>query len=264
MKEDKTQIFNSAADFYDDAFTFSNIGFLQRNRVYFFLEQFGFFKEKRKVFEINCGTGFDAEEFYRKGHQVIATDGSSKMIELCKQLRSKEIEFYQLSFQEIDKAEKLAKSDFLFSNFGGLNCLDKHDLSLMVNTVASKQKRRDQLAWVIIPKHCLWESVYLFVKGRWSQIGRRNTNKALSVEVDGEKVPTYYHSPKEIESILEKNYNVLQIKPIAFFLPPSYLEPFFSKNKWFLHFLNNFEKLFGNWSLLANWSDHYIILAEKK
>lgn len=264
MNKDKTQVFNSAAASYDAQFTFSNIGVLQRNRVYSFLEKIDFFKEKKSVFEINCGTGYDAEEFYQKGHHVIATDGSSKMIEVCKQARNKEIEFFQLSFQEIGNEQKLAESEFLFSNFGGLNCLNKKDLNEFVKAVSDKQKSKDQLAWVVIPKHCFWESVYLFVKGKWSQIGRRNTNEAVFVEVDGEQVPTYYHSPQEVKEMLEKDYHIQLIKPIAFFLPPSYLEPFFSKNKRFLHFLNIFEKLFGNWSPLAKWSDHYMIVAEKK
>jgi hypothetical protein len=264
MKNNKTEIFNKAAYSYDKQFTFSNIGVLQRNRVYYFLEQIGIFKEKKTVFEINCGTGYDAEQFFQKGHSVIATDGSSKMIDVCKEARSAEIDFYQLSFQEIGKDKKLPESNFLFSNFGGINCLTRFELKEFVSSVSQKQKSNDQLAWVIIPKHCLWESVYLFVKGKWSKLGRRNTDNSVSVEVEGEQVPTFYYSPQEVSELLEKDYTIQLIKPIAFFLPPSYLEPFFSKNKWFLHILNNFEKLLGNFSFLANRSDHYIIVAKRK
>lgn len=264
MEENKKEIFNNAAATYDAEFTFSNIGVLQRNRVYHFLEKAGFFLKKKTVFEVNCGTGYDAEQFFQKGHRVIATDGSSEMIEVCKQTRSKEIDFYPLSFQELSKEEKVSNSDFLFSNFGGLNCLSPTELKDFVDAISEKQKSQDQLAWVIIPKHCWWESVYLIVKGNWNQIGRRNTNGAVSVEVNEEQVFTYYHSPQEVKELLRLNYEIRSVNPIAFFLPPSYLEPFFNKRKWFLDILNNFEKLFGNWSFLAKWSDHYIIVAEKK
>ncbi len=264
MKNSNTEIFNEAAASYDATFTLSNIGKLQRERVYFFLNQTNLFKNRRKVFELNCGTGFDAETFYKKGLQVIATDGSSKMIEICKKSRSREIDFYRLGFQEIGSDNKIEQTDFLFSNFGGLNCLSTSELDNFIENISRKQKSNDQITWVIMPKNCFWESVYLFFKGKWSQIGRRNTNEAVMVEVEGEQVPTYYYSPKEIRKKLQKDYEIKFAKPIAFFLPPSYLEPFFKKRKWLLHILNNFEKLFANHSFLANWSDHFIIVAERK
>ena len=130
--------------------------------------------------------------------------------------------------------------------------------------MANKQSKGGQLAWVIMAKHCFWEDVYLFFKLKWSQIGRRNTSEAIRVDVDGVAVATCYHSPFEVKQLLESNYHIQKIRPVAFFLPPSYLEPFFKKYRWLLNGLNLLEKVVGRFSIFANWSDHYIIIAERK
>lgn len=77
-------------------------------------------------------------------------------------------------------------------------------------------------------------------------------------------VKTYYHSPKELKKILGKHYRFKLIKPVAFMLPPSYLEPFFTGKKSLMKFTNKMEGIFGRFSGPASWSDHFIIIAEKR
>ena len=72
--------FDSAAPLYDDDFTFSEIGKLQRDRVYYWLSEMKLFEKSKRVFEINCGTGYDAQHFFEKGLKVVATDASLEMI----------------------------------------------------------------------------------------------------------------------------------------------------------------------------------------
>jgi hypothetical protein len=108
------------------------------------------------------------------------------------------------------------------------------------------------------------EDVYHWLTLRWNKVGRRNTANGLAVEVNGTNIPTFYHSPKEVKKMLSKNYNIELLKPIAIALPPSYLEPFFSKFPTALRILNWIEKILGNFSVLAAWSDHYIVIAERK
>ena len=117
MKNNKQPSFDAAAALYDDVFTNSHIGKMQRKRVYYWLDKVGFFKKQRKVFEVNCGTGFDAEEFLKKGHKVVATDASAGMIEVAKEKRDPSIQFYQLTFEEVQQDERFQNSEALFSNF---------------------------------------------------------------------------------------------------------------------------------------------------
>ena len=113
-------------------------------------------------------------------------------------------------------------------------------------------------------KHCFMEDAYHFLRLKWNRIGRRNTFTAVEVPVGDEMVTTHYHAPTEFEEMLKKNYQLRVKKPLAFFIPPSFLEPYFRRNPFMLRFLNFLEGIFGNWTALASWADHYIIIAERK
>ena len=259
-----TNIFNVAASNYDENFTFSHIGVLQRERVYHWLDKINFFSEPKTIFEINCGTGYDAEIFTQKGHSVIATDGSEAMVEIARKTRNKNIDFFQLPFSKLAENEKFNSSEVLFSNFGGLNCISETKLGTLVKNISTLQKQQDLLIWTLMPKFCLIESLYFLLKLNFKKAFRRNSKHSVPVNVEGIAIDTYYHSPKTMKSILAKDYKIKLIKPVAIFLPPSYMESFCNKNKQLLHFLNIMESICGRFSFLANFSDHYIIIAEKK
>lgn len=263
MSINTSNIFDSAAEAYDNTFTHSVIGKAQRKRVYHWLNKVDFFNEKNKIFEINCGTGFDAEQIHNKGLQIVATDGSGKMIEVAKEARSTEIDFFKLQFSEVAKDEKFKQSTILFSNFGGLNCLSKTELKGFTKDIAEVQTKGDLIAWVIMPDQCMMESFYFLLKFKFKKVFRRKQNESLKVNVDGVDVETYYHSPYDLKEVLGDKYRVELTKPVALFLPPSYLEPFFKKNKFLLKVLELLEKMFGWISFYSNFGDHYIIIARR-
>ncbi|MBL4710027.1 MAG: methyltransferase domain-containing protein [Flavobacteriales bacterium] len=255
--------FDSAAKLYDNEFTFSEIGKLQRDRVYFWLNKINFFKKPKRVFEVNCGTGYDAKLFTERGHQVTATDGSEKMLEVA-QKRNPELDIYQRKFIDISIDDNIGKSEAVFSNFGGLNCLSEEQLLCFINETAAQQKVGDLLISVIMPNHCFIADLFHFLTGKFNQIRRRNREEFLEVNVNGESIRTYYHHPATVSKLLYSNYKVLLKKPIAIFLPPSYTELFFKRNKWALKGLYLLERIFGNLSFLSSKADHYIIVAERK
>lgn len=255
--------FDSAASSYDEEFTFSEVGKRQRDRVYFWLNKIDFFKKPKCVFEVNCGTGHDAKMFTDLGHQVIATDGSMKMVEFA-QMRNPNLNIYQRDFKELSTDENIRKSDVVFSNFGGLNCLSEQQLHHFFNETAKQQKKGDLLISVIMPNHCLIADLYHLAKGKLNQIGRRNRTAFLEVNVNGESIRTYYHHPLVVSRLLCSSYKILLKKPIAIFLPPSYTESFFKRNNWILKGLYFLERIFGSLSFLSSRADHYIIVAERK
>lgn len=219
------------------------------------------------VLEINCGTGEDAKWFANKNHTVLATDISEGMISVAKQKSSlKNLTFQQLDINEIDsclRRNDKEKFDVIFSNFGGLNCLSKNELSQFFKKAKSILSENGKIICVIMPKNCIWENKYLFLSGKWKQLFRRNTKDFLEVNVDGVAVKTWYYNPKEIVSLTKNEYHVKNYKPIGFFIPPSYLESFFKNKKWLLNFLNWKEKRIKNWSFLAKYADHFIIELQK-
>lgn len=264
IEEHSHSVFDAAAASYDNDFTLTEIGKRQRERVVYWLEKSGIISNSLSVFEMNCGTGYDADWFFNKGHKIIATDASSEMIKVARSKRNKNIEFYKLRFQDVLDDPNVEKADLVFSNFGGLNCLSEKDISTFFNHLAEQQKVGDKLAMVIMPKHCPLEDLYLLLEGKPSQMGRRNRKNFIEVDVNGEKVKTYYHSPNTIKQLLWNNYKIKLTKSVATFLPPSYAEPFFKKRSGLLKILNFFEHTFGRLSFLASRADHYIIIAERK
>ena len=80
-----------------------------------------------------------------------------------------------------------------------------------------------------MPKNTLWEQLYFLFKANISNAFRRKKGIATA-NVDGENVTTYYYNPKEIVHLSKTDFDLKALKPIGFFIPPSYMEPFF-KNK---------------------------------
>jgi len=254
--------FDKAARHYDATFTHSEIGQLQRNLVYKQLSKQ--IHSVQNILEINCGTGEDAIWLAQQNFKITATDISQKMIDVAKSKAN----FDNLNFQTADinsiaTTFENEKFDLVFSNFGGLNCLSKSELEKFFQNVPSILSEKGKLALVIMPKNTLWEQFYFLAKAQFSSVFRRKKEIALA-NVDGENVPTYYYNPKDIVNLSVENFVLVDQKPIGFFVPPSYLEPFFKNKKGILLFLNRLEKGVSSWSFLSKYADHYIITLQKR
>lgn len=255
--------FDNASTNYDSSFTNSIIGKAQREVVYLHLSKFLKSNVPKTILEINCGTGEDAIWLAKQNFQVIATDISEKMIARAK---SKEklanLTFERLNINEIDIPFGDKKFDLIFSNFGGLNCLSKEELKLFFKNTSNLVSKKGHLALVIMPKNTLWESFYFLAKARFSLTFRRK-KKSVIANVDGEKVTTFYYNPKDIVNLSGKEFEIISIKPIGFFIPPSYLEPFFKNKLKLFSILKNLDKAIKNCPFLSKYADHYFIVLKK-
>jgi ubiquinone/menaquinone biosynthesis C-methylase UbiE len=254
--------FDKAALKYDETFTHSEIGKMQRHLVYKQLsKQLDYVKN---IFEINCGTGEDAIWLAKQNFNVIATDVSPKMIEVAKgKATPGNPNFETTDIKNIATVFAGQKFDLVFSNFGGLNCLSKHEVEKFIWDVKTMLSENGKLVLVIMPKNTLWEQFYFLAKAQFSSIFRRK-KELVFVDVDGEKVPTYYYNPKDIVNLAVNDFVLVDQKPIGFFVPPSYLESFFKNKKGLLRFLNSLENGISNCSFLSKHADHYIITLQKR
>jgi len=256
--------FDIHAKNYDTVFTFSEIGKAQRNRVYHFLKKDILKKHKLNILELNCGTGEDAYYFAEKGHSVLATDISSEMIKIAKEKHhNSKVRFQELDITKITSETFSEKFDLIFSNFGGLNCLSKSELTSFISTSKKLLKPSGKMVLVIMPKSCLWERFYFTVKGEFKKTFRRNTNDSLLANIDGVQVPTWYYNPKEIVGLASTNYKTIAIRPIGITIPPSYLEPFFKTKKGLLRLFIRLEKIISH-RFWTKYADHYLIEFQKK
>lgn len=250
--------FDNAAVFYDNTFTQTGIGKAQRHLVWNTIQQLDL-PSNARVLEINCGTGEDARIWEEKGFSVTATDISPEMIVQAKN------KYPSIDFRVIDMRHITAtgiRFDVLFSDFGGLNCLSETELRQLFSDSYEMCQPNGRLILVIMGKKCRWDYWYMLWKGRFRDRNRRNTDQAVSVPVDGIDVPTYYYSPRQIGQLAQNLFHVETVRPIGYFVPPSYLSPFFDKHPRFLRLLEKADKSIP-FSWLANRSDHYLISLRK-
>lgn len=258
--------FDGVAETYDISFSHSSIGRLQRKRVHAFLEK-SLSKKAVDILEINCGTGEDAVWLGLKGHRIIATDRSSKMIEMVSlkiqqhHLDSR-VRAIPIAFDNLKDHFEPASFDLIFSNFGGLNCVDEKGLGQLNDTAAYLLKPAGRFVAVIMGRKCWWEQFYFLLKGNKKQAFRRKSKNPVQVQLGNALQSTWYYAPGEIEKIFATKFQRKKLKPVGIFVPPSFLESFFSKRKLLLNILNNLEAIFS-FSLLSNQADHFYVELQK-
>jgi len=260
--------FDRAAENYDREFTSSPIGLFQRKRVHHFLEKILDGSSSLKILEINCGTGEDAIWLARKGHEVMATDASAGMIDAAVKKCTREQKKLNIAFQAIPFGNLLNelqgnRYDIVFSDFGGLNCIDQEEMKKLAGDIRKLLRPGGKFVAVIMGRKCIWETGYFMVKGKWKQAFRRLGKHAVTASVGSAFQHTWYFSPSEVNKFFGKDMVRVMIKPIGFALPPSYLGKFFNSRSTLLSMLNSMERGSG-FSFLADFSDHYFIVLEKK
>lgn len=249
--------FDLAAKDYDETFTNTCVGKAQRDQVW---KAIGVNNSALSVLEVNCGTGKDANIWHSKGHTILATDGSSEMIKTA-QKNYPHVPFAQMNLQNVRQRDETY--DILFSNFGGLNCLSPEQLSSFFLDIYSKLNSGGSMQLVIMGKKCLWDQLFLVLKGRKKERSRRNTPNALAANVDGKEVLTWYYSPHDIRVLTEGQYDISKCTPVGLFVPPSYLANAFEKRKFVFRILTTLDKLIS-FRFLSNYADHYFINLTKK
>ena len=259
--------FDILASTYDADFTVSNIGRLQRERVWSFLQALLNAKQgSLKILEINCGTGEDAVRLATLGHTVIAADASAAMIEKAKEKSVSchidlPVEFVVCSFGELSTRFVNEQFDLVFSNFGGLNCIDQPALEQLNKDLSSLIKPGGHLFFVIMSRCCLWEIFYYGIKGKL-RTALRKFRKSVNFTVNGTTMAVHYYSPAGIKKIFTRSFSFLQQHPVGLFIPPSYLEKKFELRPRLLDRLNKLEKRSG-YSFLSLFADHYCINFKK-
>lgn len=251
--------FDTYASSYDQEFTHSAIGKLQRERVWDLMEKDGGLQRPLKVLEVNCGTGEDAYRFASLGHQIWATDISEQMIEVAKNkanaLNAKNINFQVLGFNDILSLKSNGPFDLIFSNFGGLNCARPQEFEAFVKSVQALLVPGGSFIAVIMPRFCWWETLFYLLKN--PRLAFRRSKVKATAQLGTGTFDVYYYTPLSLVKGI--GFQMVRVSPVGFFLPPSYLERFFVKRSKILGFLNWLEKKLPDFQWLAAGSDHFYI-----
>jgi ubiquinone/menaquinone biosynthesis C-methylase UbiE len=218
-----------------------------------------FIKPYSTILELNAGTGIDALYFAQQGHRVHATDLSDGMIEQIKlkaghpSLNGR-LTYQQLSFENLDLVKK-KNFDFIFSNFGGLNCID--DLNQVTKHFPALLKTDGYVTLVIMPPVCLWEFLSAF-KGNKKAFRRFNKNGAQS-HLEGEYFQTFYHSLPKIKSALGSDFKLLKVEGLGSLSPPPSRGDFPTKHPAMYNLSSNFDSRLRKIFPFNRCGDHIIV-----
>jgi ubiquinone/menaquinone biosynthesis C-methylase UbiE len=250
---------------YDREFSFSRIGMAQRHLVWAYLEPL-LSTPSMEVLELSCGTGIDAVHIARAGHRVLATDSSGEMLAIARDTARQNgvedrVQHEQLSFDMLATRMFDRRFDLVFSDFGGLNCIDGEDLDALCDPVADVLAPRGRFIAVLMPDRCLSETLHHFFHGEWSEAFRRGRHDPVWAGLSGSGVHTWYHAPKIMIDAMAARFRVINVSPIGFFLPPRQAEA--STRSGTIDRLARWDAGMMNRRWAARFSDHYLIDLER-
>lgn len=152
--ENVKEVFSRQSLGYDDYESLHSI--LKFMRIEVRNHVMNFLRKGDRILEINAGTGTDAVFFAQNGFNVHATDISGGMISLLKYKVNRYglnnlISLQQCSFTELDKISG-RPFDYIFSNFGGLNCLP--DLLKATKFFPNLLNKKGRVTLVLMPPVC--------------------------------------------------------------------------------------------------------------
>lgn len=250
---------SSQFDAIDDA---NSIIAWVRNRVR--QEVMSFIRPESEILELNCGTGIDSIFFAQKGFYILATDNSDGMLSILntksEKLQLANLKTQKCSFNNLENVES-RQFDYVFSNFGGLNCTD--DLGKILLDIDRLLKPGGHFTLVIMPKVCVWEMMMLF-RGYFKTAFRRFKKGGTTAYVEGVSFKCYYYPPSYVVNRMAKNFEIQSVKGLSIVTPPPFIEHFIERYPRMFHHLEKIENwLCDKWPFYA-WGDHYMITMQKK
>lgn len=220
-------------------------------------------KKGNKILELNAGTGMDAVFLAEMGYRVHCIDVAQGMLEqLSAKIRLKGLQDL-ISFQELSftNLEHLSGNsfDYIFSNFGGLNCAE--DLIAVFNHLNKILTPGGKVTFVIIPPVCPWE-LGLVLKGKFKTAFRRLHKNGTIANVEGIKFPAYYYSVKDTMKALGHRFKLIELQGLASISPPPYMENFPKKYPALYKYLTHFDERLSHKIPFNMWADHFILTAQ--
>ena len=258
--------FDTYAADYDASFTHSHIGRWQRAQVWKALASY--LDKPKRILEVNCGTGVDALWLAAQGQTVLATDISPRMIEICRQKLKHQtpagkIDFQVADFLQISTLAQGESFDLIFSNFGGLNCVDEKVTRQFSEICGQLLRPGGHIFLVYISKSCLWERLYFRYRGEKEKATRRQTNGPVVSKVEGQAVPIWYYDVAQLKRLYSDSFVCIHQFPIGLFVPPSYLEDWFENKAYLLRGLGQLD-WWLRWKRWADYGDHVGVVMERR
>jgi len=209
--------FSKLYDQYESLNKESIIDQYMRQKVYEHIERF--LKPNASILELNSGSGIDAFYFAKKGFEITGTDiadGSKLHFEKkIQEYNLRNVTFKNCSFTNLE-AIGTDHFDYVFSNFGGLNCTDS--LDKVVESLNRILKKDALVTFVIMGKLYPWDWIYL-LKGRVQRALMRLRKGGVYAHIGGEAVKVFYHTPNKVKNEMQKYFDYIKSENLGVFFP---------------------------------------------
>jgi SAM-dependent methyltransferase len=228
-----------------------------RGQVYRHVEQF--LHVPSNILELNAGTGIDAIHFIAQGHSVCAVeiaDGMIAKLSEKRKLAEDRLTIHQLNFEKLEALKTDRKFDFVFSNFGGLNCSE--DISRITKRLPGLLNPGAYVTWVIMPPVCPMEILALF-KGNFRFALRRFRRGGTPARVEGNHFLTYYYSVNDLKSAFGKRFQLISSESLALLTPQPHQSEFAHRNATICRLLVRADSVLRKVFPFNRWGDHIIV-----
>lgn len=257
------EAFDGLAARYDEDFTDSQIGRLQREAVWRELDLL--FQPGQRVLDLGCGTGADAIHLARRGLQVHAIDASQRMIaearaKIAADRLVDHITTEILAIEEWDRQDCLSYFDGALSDFGALNCVQH--LRPVAVVLSRLIRPGGALALCLISRFCLWETAYFGIQGRFAKAARRWSHGGQTIaRFNGSNsFPVYYRSVREIIKAFQPEFRLDRRFGIGIFVPPTYLEQQARRVPGLLRLAAKSDRKVAAWPAFRAVADHALLV----
>jgi ubiquinone/menaquinone biosynthesis C-methylase UbiE len=265
--------FDAVASRYDDTWTNSIIGRLQRESIWRAID--GIFTPGGHILDLGCGTGTDAVYLARAGLRVHATDISAAMLSATqKRLEGEGIKdrvtFELGALEDLSLLKERGPFDGAISDFGAVNCVE--NLRDVASSLAELIRPGGKFIICSMGRFCVWETLWYLLHAqpvkafrRWSGVvptaayreGRKVTQGSVG---PGYRFEVFYPTVAEIASAFKEHFRLIHFRSIGVFVPPSYVESWARATPAFFRQLGRLDLLVGAWPGLRAAGDHRLLI----
>lgn len=251
--------FDDLAGDYDRSFIASVIGERLRAAVWRRLDIT--FQPGERVLELNCGTGEDAVHLAQRGVHVLATDSSTRMVEMARAKvgcarRAGSVEVAQLAIEDLP-APEFGMFDGVLSNFGGLNCVER--LADVAQGLATMLRPGARALLCVMGPVVPWEWGWFLAHGEPRKAFRRLNPRGAHWR----GLTIRYPSIRAVRQVFAPHFTQRRVSAIGALVPPTYTEAWAARHPRLLEALDHWERRFESVPPLPWMADHYLVELER-
>ncbi len=219
------------------------------------------------LLDLGCGTGLDADFLGRRGYRVTAIDWSPEMTartagRIAHAGLSERVSVHRLGIHQLADWT-VPPFAGIYSDLGPLNCVP--DLGVALRAAAAILRPGGWFVASLLGRTCPWEILFFGLQGQWRRARIRYSADAVPVPLNGRRVWTRYHAPREVVPLLrDAGFELRSLRTLGLIVPPPYLLRSIGRRRPFLHALQTIEDRVAGWPGIRQWGDHFLVVARKQ